>query len=92
MFEKKSIRKGAVHWHMLLWVKPGTAPNHAIMPEVPKVQIPPIKCAYLRKFVMQMMQHKVCVPSRCLREASCIMQVWISVPCSKIVRCWMRIV
>ena len=29
-------KRGAVHWHMLLRVKPGTAPNHAITAELPQ--------------------------------------------------------
>ena len=68
VWKKEYQKRGAVHWHMLLWVKPGTAPNHAIMAELPRGSDPTDKtCAYLRKLVMQMMQHKVCVPSRCLK-------------------------
>ena len=29
-------KRGAVHCHMVLWVKPGTALNHAIMTELPQ--------------------------------------------------------
>ena len=27
-------RRGAVYWHMLLWVEPGTLPKHAVMAEM----------------------------------------------------------
>ena len=36
VWKKEYQKRGAVHWHMLLWVKPGTAPNHAIMAELPR--------------------------------------------------------
>ena len=49
MFGKRSIRKGAVHWHMLLWVKPGTAPNHAIMAELPRGSDPTDKTCLSKK-------------------------------------------
>ena len=68
VWKKEYQKRGAVHWHMLLWVKPGTVPNHAIMAELPRGSDTNDKTsAYLRKLVMQMMQHKVCVPSRCLK-------------------------
>ena len=25
-----------MHWHMLVWVKEGTAPKHAVMAEMPR--------------------------------------------------------
>ena len=28
--KKEYQRRGAVHWHMLLWVEPGSAPKHAV--------------------------------------------------------------
>ena len=34
--KKEYQRRGAVHWHMLLWVKPGTAPSYAVMAEMPQ--------------------------------------------------------
>ena len=36
VWKEEYQKRGAGHWHMLLWVKPGTAPNHAIMPELPQ--------------------------------------------------------
>ena len=67
VWKKGYQKRGAVHWHMLLWVKPGTVPNHAIMAELPRgSDTSDEACAYLKKLVMQIMQHKVCFPSRCL--------------------------
>ena len=37
--KKEYQRRGAVHWHMLLWVKPGTAPSYAVMAEMPRAAI-----------------------------------------------------
>ena len=34
--KKEYQRRGAVHWHMLLWIKPGTAPSYAVMAEMPQ--------------------------------------------------------
>ena len=60
--------RGAVHWHMLLWVKPGTAPSYAVMAEMPRGHnTNDVRAAYLRKIVEQMQQHKTCYPSRCFR-------------------------
>lgn len=36
VWKKEYQKRGAVHWHMLLWVKPGTTPDHAIMAELPR--------------------------------------------------------
>ena len=65
---KKEYHKcGAVHWHMLVWVKPGTAPPHAVMAEVPRGPDTSDKvAAYLRKLVETML-YKVCNPNRCLK-------------------------
>ena len=67
--KKEYQRRGAVHWHMLLWVKPGTAPSYAVMAEMPRGHntTNDVRAAYLRKIVEQMQQHKTCYPSRCFR-------------------------
>ena len=52
VWKKEYQKRGAVHWYMLVWVKPGTAPDHAIMVNYPEAQIPLTKRAYLRKLVM----------------------------------------
>ena len=36
LLKKEYQKRGAVHWHMLLWCKPGTIPEHCIMAEVPR--------------------------------------------------------
>ena len=66
--KKEYQKRGAVHWHMLVWVKPGTAPLHAVMAEVPRGPDTSDKvAAYVRKIVETMMLHKVCNPNRCLK-------------------------
>ena len=34
--EKEYQKRGTVHWHMLLWCKPGTIPEDCIMAELPR--------------------------------------------------------
>ena len=68
VIKKEYQKRGAVHWHMLVWVKPGTAPPHAVMAEVPRGSDTSDKvAAYVRKLVETMMLHKVCNPNRCLK-------------------------
>jgi hypothetical protein len=66
--KKEYQRRGAVHWHMLLWVKPGTAPSYAVMAEMPRSpNTDDVRAAYVRKIVEQIQQHKTCYPTRCFR-------------------------
>ena len=66
--KKEYQRRGAVHWHMLIWVEPGTAPPHAVMAEMPRAaDTSDVRAAYLRKLVSNMLQHKTCYPSRCFK-------------------------
>ena len=68
IIKKEYQRRGAVHWHMLLWVKSNSAPMHAVMAEMPRAADTSNKtAAYLRKLVDNMLQHKTCHPSRCFR-------------------------
>ena len=68
IMKKEYQRRGAVHWHTLLWVKPNSAPPHAVMAEMPRAADTSNKtAAYLRKLVDNMLQHKTCHPSRCFR-------------------------
>ena len=47
--KKEYQKRGAVHWHMVLWVREGTAPNHAIMAEMPRgADTSDERAAYLR--------------------------------------------
>lgn len=60
--------RGAVHWHMLTWVEPGSAPPHAVMAEMPRAaDTSDVRAGYLRKLVDNMLQHKTCYPSRCFK-------------------------
>ena len=55
---------------MLVWVKPGTAPPHAVMAEVPRGPDTSDKVAayaYVRKIVETIRLHEVCNPNRCLK-------------------------
>ena len=36
VWKKEYQKRRAVHWHILFWVKPGTAPDHALMAELPR--------------------------------------------------------
>ena len=68
VWKKEYQKRGAVHWHMLLWCKPGTIPNHCIMAELPRSSDPNDSIsAYLRKIVHKMQRHCRCVPERCLK-------------------------
>lgn len=65
IIKKEYQRRGAIHWHMLIWVEPGTAPSHAVMAEMPcAADTSDVRAAYLRKLVENMLQHKTCYPSR----------------------------
>ena len=67
VWKKEYQKHGAVHWHMLLWCKPGTIPEHCIMAELPRSSDTNDSItAYLRKIVHKMQRH--ChVPERCLK-------------------------
>ena len=72
VWKKEYQKRGAVHWHMLFWVKPDTIPEGVIMAEVPR--IPEIEDEhlqnigrYLRKIVVKMQHHRRCVPTRCFK-------------------------
>ena len=74
VWKKEYQKRGAVHWHMLLWIQPGTIPEGAVMAEVPR----PVEVFnetmqnvgfYLRKIVLKMQMHGQCNPSRCFKGA-----------------------
>ena len=65
VWKKEYQKHGAVQWHMLLWCKPGTIPNHCIMAELPRSSDPNNSIsAYLRKIVHKKQRHCRCVPER----------------------------
>ena len=68
VWKKEYQKRDAVHWHMLLWCKPGTIPNHCIMAELPQSSEPNDSIsAYSRKIVHKIQCHCRCVPERCLK-------------------------
>ena len=65
---KKYQKRGAVHWHMLFWVKPGTAPKGVVLAEVPRgLDTSHPIAVYLRKVVLQMQMHGKCNSNRCFK-------------------------
>ena len=68
VWKKRISERGAVHWHMLLWCKPGSVPQHCVMAKLPRSsEANDSITAYLRKIVHKMHQHYRCVPERCLK-------------------------
>ena len=68
VWKKEYQKRGAVHWHMLLWITPGTAPKESVMAEIPRHHDCENKvAAYLRKVVLKMQQHGQCIPTRCFK-------------------------
>ena len=66
--KKEYQKRGAVHWHMLVWVEEGTSPKHAVMAEMPRGPDTTDECAtYVRKLVGEMLLHKQCFASRCFK-------------------------
>ena len=65
IIKKEYQRRGAVHWHMLIWVEPGTAPPNAVMAEMPRAA--DTSDVRVRKLLENMLQHKTCYPSRCFK-------------------------
>ena len=56
--KKEYQKRGAVHWHILLWVKGGIAPKHAVMAKGTDTSD---KCAaHLRQIVEEMQIHRQC--------------------------------
>ena len=53
---------------MLIWVEPGSASPHAVKAEMPHAaDTSDVRVAYLRKLVENILQHKICYPSRCFK-------------------------
>lgn len=68
VWKKEHQKRGAVHWHILLWCKKDTIPDHVVMAEVPRG--PDTCCrisAYLRKLVLKLQKHTRCIPTRCFK-------------------------
>ena len=68
VWKKEYQKRGDIHWHMLLWCKPGTVPEHCIMVELPRgSDTNDSVAAYLRKIVHKLQRHSHCVQERCLK-------------------------
>ena len=67
---KKEYQKcGAVHWHMLLWIEPGTIPNDAVAVEMPQpADTNSAVGKYLRRLVRKLEMHNYCTP-KCFQRA-----------------------
>ena len=56
--KKEYQKRGAVHWHMLLWIEPGTIPVVAEMPCAKDTKHPTAK--YVRRLVKKQQMHGTC--------------------------------
>ena len=68
VWKKEYQKRGAVHWHILLWCKRSTIPENVVMAEVPHGadSLCKVSC-YLRKLVLKLQKHTRCVPNRCFK-------------------------
>ena len=70
VWKKEYQKHGAVHWHVLLWCKPGTILKHCIMAKLTRSSDPNDSItAYLHNLVYKMQRHYRCVPECCLKGA-----------------------
>ena len=69
VWKKEYQKRGAVHWHMLLWVEPGTIPDDAVVAEMPRpADTNSDTGRYLRKMVRKLETHDYCTP-KCFQKA-----------------------
>ena len=67
-WKKEYQKRGAVHWHMLLWVKAGTIPDDAVVAEMPRpADTSSTTGKYLRKLVRKLKMHNYCTP-KCFQK------------------------
>jgi len=63
--KKEYQGRGGIHWHILVWVKPGTAPENVIMAELPRACDPSDeRVQYIRRMVQKFQMHRECRPDR----------------------------
>ena len=68
VWKKEYQKRGAVHWHMLLWIEPGTIPDDAVVAEMPRpADTTSTIGKYLRKMVRQLETHDYCTP-KCFQK------------------------
>ena len=69
MSGRRNQKRGAVHWHMLLWMEPGTIPTDAVVAEMPQpADTNSTIGKYLRKMVRKLETHDYCTP-KCFQKA-----------------------
>ena len=69
VWKKEYQKRGAVHWHMLLWMEPETIPADAVVAEMPRpVDTSSSVGKYLRKLVRKLEMHDYCTP-KCFQKA-----------------------
>ena len=69
VWKKEYQKRGAVHWHMLLWIEPGTIPDDAVVAEMPRpADTNSAVGKYLRKMVRKLETHDYCTP-KCFQKA-----------------------
>ena len=61
-------KRGGIHWHILFWIEPGTAPDNVVMAEMPRhSDTSNVEAQYARRMVQKYQVHRECYPSRCLK-------------------------
>ena len=69
--KKEYQRRGGIYWHILVWDKPGTAPENVVMAELPRASDPNDERAqYIRRMVQKFQIHRECHPERCFKGYS----------------------
>ena len=69
VWKKEYQKRGAVHWHMVLWMEPGTIPTDAVVAEMPQpADTNSTIGKYLRKMVRKLETHDYCTP-KCFQKA-----------------------
>ena len=69
VWKKEYQKRGAVHWHMLLWIEPGTIPDDAVVAEMPRpADTNSAVGKYLRRMVRKLETHDYCT-SKCFQKA-----------------------
>ena len=66
--KKEYQKRGGLHWHILFWVQPGSAPDNVVMAEMPRTaDTQNVQAQYARKMVQKYQMHRECYPDRCFK-------------------------
>ena len=69
VWKKEYQKRGAVHWHMLLWIEPGTITDDAVVAEMPRpADTNSVVGKYLRRMVRKLETHDYRTP-KCFQKA-----------------------